>query len=58
MCFLPLSAHEEMGRGNVLMLVPPEGFYGSIAAGLESEIRNKENQRGKGVAIKEFIVIP
>lgn len=26
------------------MLVPPEGFYGSPAAGLGSEMRMKENQ--------------
>lgn len=32
------------GKGNVLMLVPPEGFYCSRAAGLGSEIRKKENQ--------------
>lgn len=31
-------------KGNILVLVPPKGFYSSPAAGLGSEIRKKENQ--------------
>lgn len=58
-CFLPLSAHEQLERGNALILLCPWGvFYFGPAAGMGSEISKKEKQglsKEKGVALKEFI---